>query len=202
MDNAVCGGPDAGSSITTTTPPISAAALNMIKAVIEMGSPRFVAGLSYDVGTCTAQGVSFPSTRSQPLPTHAHSLLTPSPQFAARPSGYVCGSNSASKMKSYCDSTDPYCCTGNDANSHQQYGNKYGQQALAFVKAQLSSSSGGGGTTTPTTSAGGSTPTSGTGGGSGCSAMWGQCGGQGWTGPTCCSSGTCKYSNAWYSQCL
>lgn len=105
-------------------------------------------------------------------------------------------------MKSYCDSTDPYCCTGNDANSHQQYGNKYGQQALAFVKTQLSSSSGGGGST-PTTSAGGSTPTSGTGGGSGCAAKWGQCGGTGYTGPTCCASGSsCKYSNAWYSQCL
>jgi endo-1,4-beta-xylanase len=35
-----------------------------------------------------------------------------------------------------------------------------------------------------------------------CSSQWGQCGGQGWNGPTCCSSGTCKYSNAWYSQCL
>ncbi|KAG9048577.1 hypothetical protein FS837_012518 [Tulasnella sp. UAMH 9824] len=36
-----------------------------------------------------------------------------------------------------------------------------------------------------------------------CSAKWGQCGGQGWSGPTCCQSGsTCTYSNAWYSQCL
>jgi acetylxylan esterase len=34
-----------------------------------------------------------------------------------------------------------------------------------------------------------------------CSPMWGQCGGQGWTGPTCCSAGTCKASNQWYSQC-
>lgn len=58
IDNAVCGGPDTGSGITTTTPPISASALNQVKAVIEMGSPRFVAGLSYNVGTCTAQGVS------------------------------------------------------------------------------------------------------------------------------------------------
>ncbi|PVF92348.1 cellulase [Serendipita vermifera] len=32
--------------------------------------------------------------------------------------------------------------------------------------------------------------------------LWGQCGGQGWTGPTTCASGTCKYSNPWYSQCL
>ncbi|KAL2267963.1 hypothetical protein VTJ83DRAFT_5240 [Remersonia thermophila] len=38
---------------------------------------------------------------------------------------------------SYCDATDPYCCTGNDANSHQQYVNKYGQQALAFIRRQL-----------------------------------------------------------------
>jgi hypothetical protein len=37
----------------------------------------------------------------------------------------------------------------------------------------------------------------------GCAAQWAQCGGSGWTGPTCCVSGTtCKYSNDWYSQCL
>lgn len=183
MDDAVCGGPDTNSGITTTTPPISSAALNQIKAVILMGNPRYVAGLSYDVGTCTAQG------------------------FAARPRGYVCASNSSSKIQNYCDSTDPYCCTGNDANSHQQYGNKYGQQALSFVKSKLSASSGGGGgSTTPTTTATNPGQTGGgsTGGGSGgsCAALWGQCGGQGWTGPTCCSQGTCKASNQWYSQCL
>ncbi|KAF7297353.1 Endo-1,4-beta-xylanase [Mycena indigotica] len=56
---------------------------------------------------------------------------------------------------------------------------------------------GGGGTTTTTTS----TPPSGTGGA--CAALYGQCGGQGWTGATCCASGsTCKVSNAYYSQCL
>jgi acetylxylan esterase len=63
MDNAVCGGPDNGAGITTTASPISAGALAQIKAVIEMGSPRFVAGLPYDVGTCTAQGVSSPSNQ-------------------------------------------------------------------------------------------------------------------------------------------
>ncbi|KFY21417.1 hypothetical protein V493_07427 [Pseudogymnoascus sp. VKM F-4281 (FW-2241)] len=40
------------------------------------------------------------------------------------------------------------------------------------------------------------------GGGGNCAARWGQCGGQGWTGATCCSAGTCKASNQWYSQCL
>lgn len=37
---------------------------------------------------------------------------------------------------------------------------------------------------------------------SGCAAEWAQCGGSGWTGPKCCSVGTCKASNEWYSQCL
>ncbi|KAJ3352195.1 hypothetical protein HDU83_008246 [Entophlyctis luteolus] len=35
-----------------------------------------------------------------------------------------------------------------------------------------------------------------------CSALYGQCGGLYWTGPECCTASTCKYSNAWYSQCL
>ncbi|ROT42399.1 endo-1,4-beta-xylanase [Sodiomyces alkalinus F11] len=35
-----------------------------------------------------------------------------------------------------------------------------------------------------------------------CSSMWGQCGGQGYSGPTCCSQGTCQVQNPWYSQCI
>ena len=39
--------------------------------------------------------------------------------------------------------------------------------------------------------------------GGNCAAKWGQCGGQGWSGPTCCQSGsTCTKSNDWYSQCI
>nr|AEP40513.1 chimeric cellulase FnCel5A-TrCBM1-2 [synthetic construct] len=39
--------------------------------------------------------------------------------------------------------------------------------------------------------------------GQACSSVWGQCGGQNWSGPTCCASGsTCVYSNDYYSQCL
>jgi hypothetical protein len=36
----------------------------------------------------------------------------------------------------------------------------------------------------------------------GCASLWGQCGGQGFSGATCCSAGTCKVQNPWYSQCL
>ncbi|OBT40391.1 hypothetical protein VE00_10082 [Pseudogymnoascus sp. WSF 3629] len=33
-------------------------------------------------------------------------------------------------------------------------------------------------------------------------ALYGQCGGIGWTGPTTCASGTCKSYSAYYAQCL
>ncbi|KAF4570093.1 hypothetical protein EYR40_009079 [Pleurotus pulmonarius] len=45
------------------------------------------------------------------------------------------------------------------------------------------------------TSAGPSTPT-------GTVPQWGQCGGNGYTGPTTCAAGTCTVVNEWYSQCL
>lgn len=36
-----------------------------------------------------------------------------------------------------------------------------------------------------------------------CSAVWTQCGGINWTGPTCCSGNrVCTRQNEWYSQCL
>ncbi|KAM7188428.1 family 6 putative glycoside hydrolase [Naviculisporaceae sp. PSN 640] len=54
-------------------------------------------------------------------------------------------------------------------------------------------------TTTPTAPT--PTPTQGNGGGN-CAQRYGQCGGQGWSGPTCCAQGTCQVSNQWYSQCL
>lgn len=57
-DNAFCGGPDANQGYSTTTPAFSAAAMNQIKAVIEMGNPRYRSGVAYQVGTCRAQGFS------------------------------------------------------------------------------------------------------------------------------------------------
>lgn len=55
---------------------------------------------------------------------------------------------------------------------------------------------------TPTTTTTGSTPTGGDDGGEKAQ-HWGQCGGNGWTGPTqCISPYTCQKLNDWYSQCL
>ncbi|PKS11354.1 hypothetical protein jhhlp_003116 [Lomentospora prolificans] len=111
FDNAFCGGGDSNSGISDTSIPISEAAQEMVKAAIFCGDPRHIAGLAYAVGTCQASG------------------------FAPRPAGFVCPHED--KVQLYCDSTDPYCCNGNDANSHQQYGNKYGAQILEFVNARL-----------------------------------------------------------------
>ncbi|KAJ4381286.1 hypothetical protein N0V86_003635 [Didymella sp. IMI 355093] len=88
-------------------------ALKAVKAAIFMGDPHNRAGLPYNVGTCAAQG------------------------FAARPAGFQCSPANTSIIKSYCDAADPYCCNGNDANTHQQYVNKYGSQALAFIKTKV-----------------------------------------------------------------
>ncbi|KAM0698158.1 hypothetical protein Q7P36_001622 [Cladosporium allicinum] len=115
MDNAFCGGPDDSNGYTDSAPAIDSAAMELISAVIEMGSPRFVGGLDYGVGTCTTGG------------------------FSARPSGYTCASSA--KMQSYCDSTDPYCCDGSDEATHQGYGNVYGQDALTFIQGKLDSAS-------------------------------------------------------------
>ncbi|KAL2758912.1 carbohydrate-binding module family 1 protein [Sodiomyces alcalophilus JCM 7366] len=193
MDNALCGGTDPGSGISDPTVPINASALNAIKAAILMGSPRYRSGLQGNVGTCTAQG------------------------FAARPAGFVCPS--VAKLQNYCDSPDPYCCTGHDGNHHQAYGTIYGQQALAFVSSKLTTGGSPPPTSPPPTSPPPTNPpptnppptnppptnpppTNPPPSGGNCSAMWGQCGGQGWSGPTCCSQGTCQQQNPWYSQCL
>lgn len=58
FDDAFCGGGDSSEGISSTAIPLTAAAVNMIKAAIFQGDPRYVAGVSYDVGTCAAQGVS------------------------------------------------------------------------------------------------------------------------------------------------
>jgi arabinoxylan arabinofuranohydrolase len=54
-------------------------------------------------------------------------------------------------------------------------------------------------TTTTTTTSKASTTSAASGA---CQTLYGQCGGIGWSGPTCCASGTCSAGNAYYSQCL
>lgn len=170
MDDAYCGGGDTNEGLTSTAIPISAAAQKKIAAAIFMGDPRHIAGLSYNVGSCQASG------------------------FAPRPAGFQCPF--ASNIQSYCDATDPYCCNGTDAATHQGYAVEYGSVALTFVKNKVNAMlAGATGTGTAPVSTG--TPSSGT------VAEFGQCGGEGWTGATVCVAPfTCQELNAFFFQCL
>ncbi|KFX87432.1 hypothetical protein V490_08252 [Pseudogymnoascus sp. VKM F-3557] len=112
FDTALCGGGDPNQGYTNTAVLFSESAVTQIKAAIFMGDPQYVSGLPYNVGTCAAGG------------------------FDARPSGFSCPS--ASKIQSYCDSTDPYCCNGSNDATHNGYGAEYGTQAIQFVQSKLS----------------------------------------------------------------
>jgi hypothetical protein len=56
-------------------------------------------------------------------------------------------------MQSYCDSTDPYCCDGSDAATHNGYGTEYGADALTFIKGKLDSAASSGAATTQSSAA-------------------------------------------------
>nr|OQO14599.1 Acetylxylan esterase 2 [Rachicladosporium sp. CCFEE 5018]OQO22420.1 Acetylxylan esterase 2 [Rachicladosporium sp. CCFEE 5018] len=110
FDNALCGNGDPKQGLSASAAG-SIASYN-IKAAIFMGDPRFEVGAPYNVGTCKAGG------------------------FSSRPSGQTCG-NYNSKIQSYCDAADPYCCNGNNAATHNGYASEYGSKALTFVNSKL-----------------------------------------------------------------
>jgi len=41
------------------------------------------------------------------------------------------------RIQAYCDDPDPFCSNGTDPDTHQGYGQVYGQQALAFVLSKI-----------------------------------------------------------------
>ncbi|KZV60135.1 carbohydrate esterase family 5 protein [Peniophora sp. CONT] len=111
FDDAFCGGGDTNEGLFNTAIPISAAAQAKIPAAIFMGDPRHIPGESFNVGTCQASG------------------------FAPRPAGFQCPF--ASRIQSYCDAADPFCCNGNNPAVHQGYAVEFGSAALTFVKNKL-----------------------------------------------------------------
>ncbi|KAK1981813.1 family 61 glycosyl hydrolase [Colletotrichum cereale] len=76
-----------------------------------------------------------------------------------------------------------------------------GGRAYSIPGPAVITCSGGGSSSPPPASSPPSSPPPSSGGGS-TAPLYGQCGGQGWTGATTCASGTCKASNEFYSQCM
>jgi len=119
-------------------------------------------------------------------------------------SGTNTGSNFVSFPGAY-SATDPgilisiYDNTGKATNGGKPY--PIPGPAPLTCSANGGGSSGGGGSPVTTAPPAATTAPS-SGGGGGSVPLYGQCGGNGYTGPTACASGTCKATNEWYSQCL
>jgi acetylxylan esterase len=102
-----------GPGLAAATPPVSAALAAKVLAVIQMGDPRRMPGLSLDAGTDPAAMGLFPRLPSQTLAPFA------------------------SKIQSYCDIGDPFCARGKNLAAHLDYTFKYNTAALAFVVGKL-----------------------------------------------------------------
>jgi acetylxylan esterase len=77
FDNVMCGGPDG--SYTSSAVPITAAAVNMVKAAIFLGDPHYNynANLPFQVGTCRASGVCGPTSPFPFIQPGSDRALTP-----------------------------------------------------------------------------------------------------------------------------
>ncbi|KAJ7823413.1 cellulase [Mycena olivaceomarginata] len=109
---------------------------------------------------------------------------------------------SASKpgvVRGPCSTTsgDPKTVESTEGSNQVIFSNiKFGDIGTTFSSTGTGTGTGTGGSSSTSTA-----PPTNTGGA--CAAQFAQCGGQGFSGPTCCSSPfTCKFNNAFYSQCL
>lgn len=97
-----------GGKLGPQTPPVPSAVSNHVAAVVQMGDPRHMAGQPFDVGTATHDG-RFPRAADQRLAPFA------------------------GKVRSYCDTGDPFCDSGREMRVHFTYLMKYSDNATRFV---------------------------------------------------------------------
>jgi acetylxylan esterase len=107
------GGGGGGNLGTPATAGVPASTAAKILAVIQMGDPRRVPGLSFDVGNDPNATGLFPRPSSESL------------------------SSFSSKFQSYCDTGDPFCAGGLNLGAHLDYTQKYNSAASTFVTGRL-----------------------------------------------------------------
>jgi hypothetical protein len=97
--------------------PASAAVLSHVAAIVAFGDPGNVRNQAWDVGTDTSSNGLYPRSTSQ------LQMLT---NFGA-----------ATNARSWCDTGDTFCASGNSLNTSLTYLNRYQSAAANFVVARL-----------------------------------------------------------------
>lgn len=103
----------------TVVGPAPASDLGHVVAIVAFGDPGNIVRQAWDLGTDTARNGLFPRSSSQ------LQVLT---NFGA-----------GTKARSWCDTGDPFCASGNNLNTHLTYLNRYQNAAASFVIGRIGS---------------------------------------------------------------
>jgi acetylxylan esterase len=102
---------------STVIGPASASDLSHVVAIVGFGDPGNVIGQAWDLGTDTTRNGIFPRSSSQ---------LQTLTNFGA-----------ATKVRTWCDTGDTFCASGNSLNTHLTYLNRYQNAAASFVLGRI-----------------------------------------------------------------
>ena len=102
-----------GGALGPVTAGVPAPVARKVVAVIQLGDPRRMPGLSFDKGSAAGATGQYPRSQSVSLA-----------RFAA-------------KVRSYCDRGDPICAGGRNLAAHFGLTDKHGQNASRFVLGRL-----------------------------------------------------------------
>ncbi|KAF4617857.1 hypothetical protein D9613_005722 [Agrocybe pediades] len=112
IGDAVAGGGGAA-GLGPETPPVATSVSDKVVAIIQMGDPRHVPGLSFDRGTSLRAGL-FPRLANQ--------------QYSA---------TLQPRILSFCDFNDPFCDSGADVEVHLTYLDRDQNTAAQFILNQI-----------------------------------------------------------------
>jgi hypothetical protein len=102
---------------STVVGPASSADLGHVVTIVGFGDPGNIVKQAWDVGTDTTRNGIFPRSSTQ---------LQALTSFGA-------GTNT----RSWCDTGDPFCASGNNLNTHLTYLNRYQNDAANFVLGRI-----------------------------------------------------------------
>jgi acetylxylan esterase len=102
---------------STVVGPASSTNLSHVVAIVGFGDPGNIVKQAWDLGTDTTTNGIFPRSSTQ---------LQALTNFGA-----------GASTRSWCDSGDPFCASGNNLNTHLTYLNRYQNNAASFVLGRI-----------------------------------------------------------------